>query len=837
MKTIDPNKKGSKYNVNYTKMNSDKIKKYILNRLKEEGFSNEAAISFIGNLSHESSNFKKFTEGAVNINNTKGVGIAQWTDNPSKGDMRGQAFLSWMEKRDYKKNSLEGNVNYLINEMKNGYYSSGKDGVGKKSTPFTNGLNYDNIKKISNINDGVNKITAGFFRPAYNKRGDERSGFLGSKERLNQALDLNKRYDSIVLEDKKPIKKFSDDVNLSKFENFTELMKREDEAFKTHKDKDLWNQNKSALKIEFQETSGMANINKGQELYNASKRRMAESEYPELEKIKGYDDQVDKLKRQIDLTDDESKKASLSRKVNNLIQNKNAVYANVKLKYNEKKLSEIKKTLADSDINSPEYKNALSQRTSLLESNQNINSGFKVNKGKDTSVSNITSGIGLGVRRNKKKQADVVDRNSYTETPVGIEDIYEEEVKYNPISISDSTNDVITTPGVKTSENTDDTILKEDPKEFTFDTSFMGDDVDLKPPTSFSDDKVEKQSFGDYLKDNPMSILSAALGVKGLISSQADVESVDVKDSSNLSESFYEHLNNLETISKKGFTPEEEAAFLSRVNEGYMASVTNAVRASGGNRAQVLAAQGGINANRNASLLDFSAADAKLHRENLQNYGKALEYKEAFMERKDVRQQTNEYNAKNAEYAEGIARRQGGAALAAGSLKSLITSIKDFKTTGTGSVLDRYTKRVEKNIREKGSLINPETNKVFANEEEYLSYKKKESELNSRVKSGNVDFLSRFNKMKGNQEDKKSIFEKYKLLDKNNMDFLQSNINDDSTFEELSSLMNPKKVEALPTMGMAPVQKQKEEFDPLQGFPTIEDIENKKGLDEINYNI
>ena len=222
------------------------------------------------------------------------------------------------------------------------------------------------------------------------------------------------------------------------------------------------------------------------------------------------------------------------------------------------------------------------------------------------------------------------------------------------------------------------------------------------------------------------------------------------------------------------FTPEEEANYLKQINDGYMASVDLAVQASGGNRAKVLSQAGKLNANKNDALLSFASQDAQLQRQNLEKYGQALQYKEAFNERKDTRMQSNEYNRQRAEFERASSKRQGGAALAAGSIQSLVNSIRDYKETGEGSVLDNYRKYMANKIKSEGIKINPDTGKPFQNAEEESNYYANQKDLNSKYKTAALDF-GRNLKLNSNltKPDKDYIYQRTKNLGKKEMvDFL-----------------------------------------------------------------
>ena len=701
-------KKNPKYNKNYRSYKDKNfIKKYILEEFKKKGFTTEAALGFIGNVSHESGNFSAFTEGAKNINNTKGVGMMQWTDNPSKKDMRGQAFLSWSESNGYKSDSLEGNVKYALEELKNGYYASGKEGVGDKSSAIT-GTTYEELKNGTNVNESVAAFTSGLFRPAYKTKGDKSSGYLGAEERLKGALSFNKTQSNPIEEQKD----FTDAESYNNFKKYSKELKDNQKSYDNGDiGEDTWDKNKVEIQQRLHKEFGAKSLQKGFELVNEEKKEVFQKGNIHYKKLEKLDEVHEKLGRR---NDGEGKPLSKEEQAlfGSYDQRRKAVFAKIRLDADEERLRKLKTKRNESKYGSDEYNKLNKEYKEVKDWTDRLRSGFETNVSTDLSPE-----IALKLDKHreklrekglseyeieghindykKKKSLLIVDTVANTNYRVfdgdlgiseNIDDLYGLE-EYKPVEIhydEDENSNGGNTPGGSA------TTTKEVPKVETYDFSTGLDGIGTtKAPTQFADDIEKKQSVKGFLKDNPMALLTTALGVKGAIDSQGNVPEINVKDGTALSASFYEHLKNLETISKKGFTPDEEAAYLKRINDGYMASVETAVRASGGNRAQVLAQAGQLNANKNDSLLDFSAKDAELHRRNLDNYGKVLEYSEAFNERKDTRRQTNEYKTQISKHNEAKESRAGGAALAAGSLKSLIESVNTHRETGEGSAFSK----------------------------------------------------------------------------------------------------------------------------------------------------
>lgn len=261
-----------------------------------------------------------------------------------------------------------------------------------------------------------------------------------------------------------------------------------------------------------------------------------------------------------------------------------------------------------------------------------------------------------------------------------------------------------------------------------------------RAPMLYGDDLNKKQSFGDFLSKNPTAVASMGLAVKGMIDANKPVQDLDVNDRTFLSTAFDRHFDLLEDMKNKGFTPAEEAAHLKKINDGFNASMQQVVRASGGNRNVILSQTGGLNANRNDALLNMAVADAQLRRENIKNFEDVLFYQEQFNEKKDIRRQNNEYRSKLAKREQDLQTRATGAQLASDSIKSLITSIEDYKQTGPGSAYDMMEQYMKASIKQKMGGINPDTGRVFQNEQEYLDYEKRETAKAERNESNQTLF-------------------------------------------------------------------------------------------------
>jgi hypothetical protein len=577
--------------------------------------------------------------------------------------------------------------------------------------------------------------------------------------------------------DEKTFEKISDSEALRKYRETS--ISLSEENYKLRQDPnyiDTYNENITKIKQDYQLEVGDENIKKGNELFNEQNTKTFKSTNPYFKQISKLDKENDNLIRK--RNDGKNLSPEENKRLDFIANKRNALFANIRLESNKDKLKNLQKIKDNSSLDSKEYKNAQKSYTELQNANKEIQSGFKTKKIgrkafsepiKETDngfefTERTIEGRDESSKRLGASYDNYINKNQYEgDINTNVDDLFNTE-QYDFESIDEYNNEYDDDDNDDGSGGNDETnIPEEKSKRFDFLSDFNAEDFESDDPYNFTDDKEEEQSVKGFLKNNPMSALSAALGIKGIADSQSDIPSMEVKEGTALSESFYEHLNNLETISKKGFTPEEEAAYMKQINDGYMASVDLAVQASGGNRADVLSQAGELNANKNDSLLNLASKDAQLQRQNLDKYGKALQYKEAFTERKDIRRQTNEYNEKAADFEQSIQKRQGGAALAAGSINSFVNSIRDYKETGPGSVFNKSLNYMKNKLESEGTGFNTETGENYKNKEEYLESKSKRINLGNDLKTFGLSFQEKMKNNKSNSsEDIDKILSKIK---------------------------------------------------------------------------
>lgn len=611
----------------------------------------------------------------------------------------------------------------------------------------------------------------------------------------NYEKNINTNFSNLTPEVPSGVRDFdeiSDKEVLSKYKEYSiELAENKDARNKGKITPDVFLENDNAIKEKYQQEVGEENLKKGNELYNKESEENFKNTNPNYKKATKYQKEIDDLIRKKDNSKNSEKdKIEINKEINKLKSKQNASYANIRLDFNKQKIASLEKVLKNENVNSSKYKEALENKNNLIKSNKEINSGFKTTQ--STTIDSYDP--------NSATTETTVDKEIYTKDfsndfsdIIHSEKLVLNEIEYDVDYDNEYNDETINDDEVQVDPEGGDGQTDKPETVYDFTEEVARGDLEGNAPYIFGDDKEEEQSAKGFLKENPTAVLSAVLGIKGLADSQANIPSVGVEDKTALSASFYEYLNNLETISKKGFRPEEEAAYLKKINDGYMASVDLAVQASGGSRAQVLNQAGQLNANKNDALLNFSAQDAQLQRQNLEKYGQALEYKESFNERKDVRTQTNNYREKLADFEQAIQKREGGAALAASSINSLVTSIQDYKETGPGSALARYTEYMNKSLRARGTKINPETGKIFSNTQEWVDYNKKQNDIGTALNKAGIDFGRKFvNLADGTKEEKDFAAKKLKSLDRERQVSImeQMNSNDEFGFKELSGLIS-----------------------------------------------
>jgi hypothetical protein len=123
------------------------------------------------------------------------------------------------------------------------------------------------------------------------------------------------------------------------------------------------------------------------------------------------------------------------------------------------------------------------------------------------------------------------------------------------------------------------------------------------------------------------TIASALVGAKALKAANEPKAEIDMPE---LSDAFNAELYQQEQLSKRGFSPDQEAAARKQISDSYALGIENAVRGTAGDRAKLLAMSGVLDSQRQAALLDFAAKDDAAMQANKEQFNRTLMFKEKF---------------------------------------------------------------------------------------------------------------------------------------------------------------------------------------------------------------
>lgn len=123
------------------------------------------------------------------------------------------------------------------------------------------------------------------------------------------------------------------------------------------------------------------------------------------------------------------------------------------------------------------------------------------------------------------------------------------------------------------------------------------------------------------------TIASALVGAKALKAANEPRAEIDMPE---LSDAFNAELYQQEQLSKRGFSPDQEAAARKQISDSYALGIENAVRGTAGDRAKLLAMSGVLDSQRQAALLDFAAKDDAAMQANKEQFNRTLMFKEKF---------------------------------------------------------------------------------------------------------------------------------------------------------------------------------------------------------------
>lgn len=264
-----------------------------------------------------------------------------------------------------------------------------------------------------------------------------------------------------------------------------------------------------------------------------------------------------------------------------------------------------------------------------------------------------------------------------------------------------------------------------------------GEYVEKQEPTQLDDvviegDTKEKQEDIDVIQNKSLKTLSALerglggataiiSGILGASAMRKATKPIEKDDLPQLSDAFLDYLEKNRELSKRGFSPAEEAKAMQDINASYKLGVENLIRGTAGDRAKFLAMSGQVDANRSRALLDFAAKDAQMNRVNLQNYGKALTYKEEFDAKNTLTARTEKIN-------EQLRDKASAATFATEAFSNMLDEIQYQREYGPGSINHTIKERRLIDLYGVDANGNPVDNGVMLTDEE-SSIKKKEENL------------------------------------------------------------------------------------------------------------
>ena len=228
-------------------------------------------------------------------------------------------------------------------------------------------------------------------------------------------------------------------------------------------------------------------------------------------------------------------------------------------------------------------------------------------------------------------------------------------------------------------ENDLDQIVSYNPEAFEFNTDL--ESVTDQEPRSMGPTAQEllkgTMDVANGIMDSfggPDALINAVMGKKALSAAMKDVTPME---QAKLSPIFQEHLRETKELSKRGYHPSEELKIRRGIDKAYQQGLENSIRGTAGDRAKYLASSGIFDAQRTSALLEVSAQDAALQRENQKQYSELLVYKENF----DAKQQ----EAKRTENLQmQLANKKAASEFAGLTFANALSSMK-----GSNSLLDQ----------------------------------------------------------------------------------------------------------------------------------------------------
>lgn len=197
-----------------------------------------------------------------------------------------------------------------------------------------------------------------------------------------------------------------------------------------------------------------------------------------------------------------------------------------------------------------------------------------------------------------------------------------------------------------------------------------------------------------YDKDNykdPLPIGESLTNLAGMAIGMNQAQKPTARRDEQVSDAFRQYAHELKMLSEMGLRPEEEAYAKDMLSQAYSQGIHNVTRASGGNRNQVLANMGRLDAQNMQGKMQLAVEDARAKNEALFKYGEAMKYINEFDARRDIANNERQYQ-------EDMLSKEAGAQLASSSLQNFMNDIQYWKENKPGSANHAYRSMMMKRI-------------------------------------------------------------------------------------------------------------------------------------------
>ena len=185
----------------------------------------------------------------------------------------------------------------------------------------------------------------------------------------------------------------------------------------------------------------------------------------------------------------------------------------------------------------------------------------------------------------------------------------------------------------------------------------------------------------------PGTLVSAALGRQAYHDAMKEIKPLELPGVSNM---FKQHLHQVQQLSKMGFSPAEAQKHRKDIDSAYKRGIENAVRGTAGDRAKFLANSGLLDSQRASALLDFAATDAEIQRQNLSQYGQALQFHEDYNYRKAAQERSDDLQ-------EQIRNKQGASNFAQLAFQQITDNLNDQSSIYENMFYNKLQNQINQN--------------------------------------------------------------------------------------------------------------------------------------------